>query len=1523
MKKGISLLLVLVMVLALCAVPAGAAQEEIKVILNGKPLTFDVQPTLINDRTMVPMRAIFEALGARVAWNDQNEAVTGISRAGKRVVIAIGSNTAMVNGKASEIDQPPVLINDRTLVPLRFISESFDCKVDWDDATQTVTITEDTGNSSTNGQIMYLGVGSFDVLGCWTMESTTVLKGKTNPEGQKTDVTDDDAIASFDILKDGKYKVWVNSKDYAKNQPGSRYFNVAVDGKRADLRLGAHGSEGFKWQEIGTYDFTEGQHTVALQDTSGFYARCQGIIISGDMNYVPSDNYDEYSAYMRDTKFEGLVPANYPAWAKKPLANETTETIQNDKIKVVFYQGTGERGTQVQNEIYLMNNGSWQLVKAKSEDLGVLAMRANETVVSTARPGISSLADLPKETVEQKFDGAFGEIHGLGIMEYYKTGRPEWLIPTVMTKKDDKTVVLGASSDNVDATLTFTLDDLTYEPKVTMDATMKTAGAYSFAFFTGDDFKDGSFSRVTAPLTYVKDFVPEKDIVLSEYMMFTPMCTFTFGTGKDAITKGVVVDPQYVRQDVATPGLSDFGVMFRSPTGNVRGNIIAPLFGTQKSIFEQGGTYSFGYRLVYNNSDWFDNYKHVTQDMYNLKDLRTNYYTSINEAIYNCTDLLMDDMYGGWDEKDMAFYNMEAKQVTTISNGVELMQRYMLTDNEDILEKRAIPALAFMLSRGGMHFKRVEGNNSYTTNTPTPLSGVNTGFAPSSYIGLYEMSQGRTPFLFNYALGKLNSSNLNGVAGGQAMTDLMGADDYKESIKKAADNYITSMLESKAFKTQPFVGGFIYSDSVPMLNTFVKAYEETGEQKYLDAAKTVAEYIMTEVWTTGYQNDYATTDYTVDPVKTAERPLANDTAAWYYHKDGVQWRIGNPFGVNTKASESENKLKEETAPGWVPARAGMGTEHLMTPSNGNAITMNMWAGTMLRLAKYTGEDYFKTMARNAMVGRFGNYGGYYWERYLLHDKQADYPYKGPDYDLIYWHHIPVFLGLLEDFLINDIWDMSDANIEFPSVINAGYAYFVTNQYGFKPGKFYDENDMWLWLDRGIVEPDSVEVDYLTAKKDGVLGVALVNEGNSELTTTVKLGDKIPNAETYNETATLYDRAGNKSTVEIVNGSFTVTIPSKGIQSVVLHPDVKIPSYAKADFTVSADLGKTVVNQTAGKAYLLQFNDNSYYAYVYTTKKADEITSATINYTIGGKDYSETINEYPFEKIIKVDAGNDFTYTMTVKKTDGSTESLGGGTLSPLKPGEYKPYTGGGVEALMPTSNLPKFEKFTAKILGMGSADGIIRCVVEGKNFPFEKVTVDYMTGAKVKALLTNRETGANVILESVVEGNEVRDNGTYVLKIRETAEVPAANLSSDTYKTTDIWILPPDADFKSVDVGKATEGGTKTDTTKPTAEAKPQMSDFDPITVKPLAVGNLEKIRVVVPLSAFPFEVTANNLTGLKVVMDFKEKASGKTIHLDSVVVSNEMRDTSTVLNIEPTEEAPIKIDYAHETTWTTVTIKK
>ena len=60
---------------------------------------------------------------------------------------------------------------------------------------------------------------------------------------------------------------------------------------------------------------------------------------------------------------------------------------------------------------------------------------------------------------------------------------------------------------------------------------------------------------------------------------------------------------------------------------------------------------------------------------------------------------------------------------------------------------------------------------------------------------------------------------------------------------------------------------------------------------------------------------------------------------------------------------------------------------------------------------------------------------------------ATYPYTGPDYTLIYWHHIPVFVTMLEDYLINSVWSKSNGKIEFPSVHQDGYAYFATSQYG--------------------------------------------------------------------------------------------------------------------------------------------------------------------------------------------------------------------------------------------------------------------------------------------------------------------------------------------------------------------------------------------------------------------------------------------------------------------------------------------
>jgi len=115
------------------------ADNVVSVEINGVPIEFDVAPRIINDRTMVPMRKIFESLGATVTWNEETETATGV-KDGTTVEITINSSILYKNGEVIELDSPAVLAEDRTLVPVRAVAESFGCKVLWDDATQTVMI---------------------------------------------------------------------------------------------------------------------------------------------------------------------------------------------------------------------------------------------------------------------------------------------------------------------------------------------------------------------------------------------------------------------------------------------------------------------------------------------------------------------------------------------------------------------------------------------------------------------------------------------------------------------------------------------------------------------------------------------------------------------------------------------------------------------------------------------------------------------------------------------------------------------------------------------------------------------------------------------------------------------------------------------------------------------------------------------------------------------------------------------------------------------------------------------------------------------------------------------------------------------------------------------------------------------------------------------------------------------------------------------------------------------------------------
>ncbi|MBQ3110550.1 MAG: leucine-rich repeat protein [Clostridia bacterium] len=120
-------------------VEIGAPQTEITIMVNGVKLNCDSTPYIKNDRTMVPLRAIFEALGAAVTWDDTTKTASG-SKDRIEVKITIGENVLYKNGEEIALDCAAEITNSRTMVPVRAISEAFNATVHWDNETKTVEI---------------------------------------------------------------------------------------------------------------------------------------------------------------------------------------------------------------------------------------------------------------------------------------------------------------------------------------------------------------------------------------------------------------------------------------------------------------------------------------------------------------------------------------------------------------------------------------------------------------------------------------------------------------------------------------------------------------------------------------------------------------------------------------------------------------------------------------------------------------------------------------------------------------------------------------------------------------------------------------------------------------------------------------------------------------------------------------------------------------------------------------------------------------------------------------------------------------------------------------------------------------------------------------------------------------------------------------------------------------------------------------------------------------------------------------
>lgn len=140
LRKKQILVMALISLLALISLTSSvSAQTDIRIEIDGTPLVLDVSPVMESDRVLVPVAHLLRALGAEVTWNPDNRTVT-IQQEATTILLTIDSQTALVNGQPTQMQVPARIIESRTFVPLRFVSENLYADVQWDGVNRMVNV---------------------------------------------------------------------------------------------------------------------------------------------------------------------------------------------------------------------------------------------------------------------------------------------------------------------------------------------------------------------------------------------------------------------------------------------------------------------------------------------------------------------------------------------------------------------------------------------------------------------------------------------------------------------------------------------------------------------------------------------------------------------------------------------------------------------------------------------------------------------------------------------------------------------------------------------------------------------------------------------------------------------------------------------------------------------------------------------------------------------------------------------------------------------------------------------------------------------------------------------------------------------------------------------------------------------------------------------------------------------------------------------------------------------------------------
>ena len=202
-----------------------AKSNDITVTYDGENISFDVQPEIVDDRVMVPMRTIFETFGAKVKWDSDTQTITAKKKS-KTIQMTIGSSDMTKNDETYSFDVSPIIEDGRTLVPIRAISDMLGLDVEWNEKNNTVTITtpQDDEDNSWKDNTGTIDLDNVEVTGDGISVSDNVITISKGGDFEVTGTLDDGQIV---IDTEEKVKLRLSGMSLTNKNGSSIYVKNA------------------------------------------------------------------------------------------------------------------------------------------------------------------------------------------------------------------------------------------------------------------------------------------------------------------------------------------------------------------------------------------------------------------------------------------------------------------------------------------------------------------------------------------------------------------------------------------------------------------------------------------------------------------------------------------------------------------------------------------------------------------------------------------------------------------------------------------------------------------------------------------------------------------------------------------------------------------------------------------------------------------------------------------------------------------------------------------------------------------------------------------------------------------------------------------------------------------------------------------------------------------------------------------------------------------------------------------------